>query len=190
MAHSMISCAARQAHGFFYQSNVIQRLKLKEISSYTAQYDACFQGTPVQIKCMKQGSEMRLGDYRRNRRKKEDFIMIVGIWNQSKYRIIQEDIRYIRHEPYTSNMGFGYYDDYIEQNMFQDLRRLTNAYKDDIAWREFCVRYKNLWQEDNKIDLRFARDHKTQKRIQCSIGWQNFMTWYKQEFEIIDELMT
>lgn len=189
MTHSLVTCAARQAHGFLYQSNVIQRLKLKEISSYTAQYDACYQGTPVQIKCMKQGSEMRLGDYRRNKHKKEDFIMIVGIWNQSKHRIIHEDVRYIRHQSYTKNMGFGYYNDYIERQMFLDLKSLSNSYADDILWKEFCARYKNFWQEENKIDLRFARDHKTQKRIQCSIGWQNYTTWYKQEFEVIEELM-
>jgi hypothetical protein len=175
----------RQAHGFHYQDDVIRRLKLKEFSHYTAEYDAECQGTPVQIKCMKNGTGVQLGDYRRNKNKTGDFIMIVGFWEQSMTNIIREEIRFVQSEIYTSNMRFIHSENNVEAQMYIELRSISNCYEDDGKWAMFRDKYKRLWCKENMIDLRFARDHKSQKRIQCGISWTNFNGWFVEDFESI-----
>lgn len=176
---------ARQAHGFHYQDQVIKRLKLKSIAHYTAEYDAECQGTPVQIKCMKHQTGVQLGDFRRNRSKTHDFIMIIGFWEGDKYNIIDEDVRYVTRNEYTDNIGFHDEGNTIERRMFEDMSYISNDYSDDGVWTEFRTRYKALWPATNNIDLRFARDHKKQKRIQCGMSNKKFEQWYKSKFEAI-----
>lgn len=175
----------RQAHGFYYQNDVIKRLKLREIPQYTAEYDAECQGTPIQIKCMKHGTGIQLGDYLRNRNKKHDFIMIIGFWENCMYNIRYEEIRYITHKNYTDNIGFHDVGNQIEQHMLEDIKKISNFEKDDRIWKEFRVKYRSLWPSSNNIDLRFVRDRKKQKRLQCGISWKNYNNWYTHQFEEI-----
>lgn len=51
---------------------------------------------------------------------------------------------------------------------------ISNDRKDDAKWKEFCKKYKTIYGEDAVISIRFKRDHKKQKRIQCAISYTNF----------------
>lgn len=181
-----IQASERQKHGFVYQSKVIKKFNLLEQKGYTAEYDAVYKNIPVQIKCSKYGGSLELGDYRRNKCKSKDFILAIGLWqntNTFSKIITNEYLLYIEHYNYTKHLG--YYNDYIETRMYEEFRDITNHREHDDKWKQFCTKYKSLWKKDNKISLRFKRDHKKQKRIQCAISWCNFDDWLLKEFQHI-----
>lgn len=180
-----IRASERQKHGFIYQNKVINKYKLIEEKGYTAEYDATYKNVPVQIKCSKHGSALELGDYTRNKNKSKDFILAVGLWkNIPNSKIItNEYLLYIEHYKYTQHIG--YYNDYIETLMYEEFKEISNHRNDDPTWKTFCLKYKALWKQDNKISVRFKRDHKKQKRIQCAVSWCNLDEWLLRDFQHI-----
>lgn len=181
-----IQATARQKHGFVYQSRVINKYNLLEQKGYTAEYDATYQNIPVQIKCSKFGSSLELGDYQRNKNKNKDFILAIGLWkkcNSFNKVITNEYLLYIEHCNYIKQLG--YYNEYIETLMYEEFKEISNHNEHDYIWQQFCKKYKSLWKKDNKISIRFKRDHKRQKRIQCAVSWYNFDDWLLRDFEHI-----
>lgn len=180
-----IRATERQKHGFIYQDNFINRYNLLEQKGYTAEYDATYKNIPVQIKCSKYGSSLELGDYRRNKDKNKDFILAIGLWKNvsNKKLITNEYMLYIEHDKYTKHLG--YYNDYIETLMYEEYKQISNDKDDDEEWKQFCTKYKSFWKADNKISIRFKRDHKKQKRIQCAVSWYNIGDWLLNDFEQI-----
>lgn len=173
----------RQKHGFEYENLIIKKYNMLKINKYTHKYDAYykFKGRviPVQIKCIKYGSSIELGDYRRNKHKKENFILFVGFWKENKDNIIKETILFIDRKKFISNLEFDH-----DNEIFSTLNLITNLICDDLKWKSFTEKYKNLWPKKNLISIRFKRDHKTQKRIQCAIPWKKFNT-FCESFYII-----
>lgn len=181
-----VQTTARQKHGFVYQTEIINRYNFTEQKGYTAEYDANYNNIPVQIKCAKYGGSLELGDYRRNKNKNKDFILAIGLWkniNTSNKIITNEYLLYIEHYKFTKQLG--YYNEYIETLMYEDFNDISNHVEHDEKWRQFCMKYKSLWRKDNKISIRFKRDHKKQKRIQCAVSWLNFDEWLLRDFEHI-----
>lgn len=182
-----VQATARQKHGFVYQSKVINKYDLLEQKGYTEEYDAFYKNIPVQIKCSKYGGSLELGDYRRNKNKNKDFILAIGLWKNihhtSNKQITNEYLLYIEHYNYTKQLG--YYNDYIETLMYEEFMNISNHQEHDKKWKQFCIKYKSLWNKDNKISIRFKRDHKKQKRIQCAVSWLNFDEWLLKDFEHI-----
>lgn len=181
-----VQATARQKHGFVYQSKVINKYNLLEQNDYTAEYDAMYKNIPVQIKCSKYGGSLELGDYRRNKNKNKDFILAIGLWKNNdtlRKTIKKEYLLYIEHYNYTKQLG--YYNDYIESLMYEEFKNISNHQEHDYRWKQFCTKYKLLWNKDNKISIRFKRDHKKQKRIQCAISWFNFDDWLLKDFKHI-----
>lgn len=186
---SCITARERQKHGLVYQANVIKKYNLLEQKGYTAEYDATYQNMPVQVKCSKYGSSLEMGDYTRNKKKNKDFILAIGLWqvddtliNKPKV-IINEYMLYIEHYKYTKQLG--YHNEYIETLMYEEFKQISNHTEDDMVWKQFCSKYKLLWNKDNKVSIRFKRDHKKQKRIQCAVSWCNFNDWLLKDFQHI-----
>ena len=67
--------------------------------------------------------------------------------------------------------------------MHNEMKSISNHKKDDLLWSEFIKKYKKLYPKDNLIKLRFKRDHKTQKRIQCAINFKTFNTLFIQKYK-------
>jgi hypothetical protein len=180
-----VRASERQKHGFIYQKKVINKYNLLEQNGYTAEYDALYKNIPVQIKCSKYGSSLELGDYRRNKNKNKDFILAIGLWKNvpANKLITNEYMLYIEHYKFTRHLG--YYNDYIETLMYEEYKHISNHKDDDVIWKQFCTKYKSSWKIDNKISIRFKRDHKKQKRIQCAVSWYNFDDWLLKDFEKI-----
>lgn len=172
---------ARQQHGFEFEKNIIDEYKLETTSDYTHKYDAYYKKIPIQIKCIKYGCSIDLADYTRNKSKKEDFILVIGFWKNTKENIVKTYSLYIDHKKYVEQMSFEY-----DKVMISDMKLITNLKVDDDNWKTFCKKYKDLYPSCNMIKLRFKRDHKTQKRIQCSISWKNFNNWFLKEFKQIE----
>lgn len=159
----------RQQHGFQFEEYIIHKHKLTKSSGYTNKYDAYYNKIPVQIKCIKYGSVIELGDYYRNKSKTEDFFLIIGFWKNTTDNIIKTDILFIEHSIYINNMVY-HSDTAFKVGM--DL--ITNLHVDDDAWKHFCNLHKNNYPKSNLISIRFKRDHKKQKRVQCAISNKNY----------------
>ena len=175
--------AERQAHGFKYEHDVISRFGLRACRGYTAENDGYYKLTPVQVKCIKKGSSIDLGDYYRNASKKEDFILIIGFWQGSKTNIVEEYAIYINHNKWNELL----YYEFAEQ-MKQQMEEITNDKSDDGVWKTFREVQKFAYEQDcdRKIKLRFKRDHKRQKRIQCAINKTDFYNYFLKEFSRVD----
>ena len=70
----------------------------------------------------------------------------------------------------------------MDDEMKQELKKITNLRSDDNIWKLFIRKYRNSYPKTNLIKLRFKRDHKKQKRIQCAISYNNFIS----NFEVKD----
>ena len=192
---------ARQQHGFDYQDYVIEQLGLKPDKNYRGKNDAYYQEKdgieyPVQIKFIKKGSAIDLGDYSRNKNKTKNFVLIIGFWKGIKGNIIEE---YILYPPVEWWVGLFKIRDGFDVEMYEFLKNISNNVTDDDKWikgrKKFTEKWKTDWllynQEFEKkweeeyperlILPRFKRDHKHQKRIQCAIPnekfYKHFLRW-------------
>lgn len=175
-----ISRNERQVHGFVYEDIIICKYQLIKQKKYTAKFDAYFFDIPVQIKFIKWGSSIDMGSFWRNKTIKEDFILIVGFW-KGEQKLTEEHILFVDHKIYLKNLEFSDGKNY-DKILKIEMNLITNLHVDDDRWTEFCSKYRNLWPKVNQIKLRFKRDHKTQKRMQCAIPWANFNHYFIKQF--------
>lgn len=175
--------AERQIHGFNYQSKIIQRELLKEDINYTGKWDAVCTSTnlPASIKCISVKGSIDFGDFRRQTQVDQDFILYVGFWEKSRSNIVEEYKVLIKSDIWQSYFG----DKTIIESMINDMKLISNDRKDDQIWREFREKYSNLYG-DSIISLRFKRDHKKQKRIQCGITKNNFIKFVIKDNLLLD----
>lgn len=96
----------RQAHGFIYENKKIYEYNLKKYEGYTMPFDAYDNNYNYQIKTIKKGSSIDLGDYFRNAKKNEDFYLIIGFWEKEKTNIVEEHLLYIPADIWKENLFF------------------------------------------------------------------------------------
>jgi len=175
--------AERQAHGFKYEQDVVSRFGLIKAEGYTNKDDAYYKQTPVQVKCIKKGSSIDLGDYFRNASKNDDFILIIGFWEGSKSNIVEEYALYIDHNKWNKLLRYEFVG-----SMFEQMKLIRNDKLDDDVWKTFRETHKLQYNYgyDRKIQLRFKRDHKSQKRIQCAINKTDFYDYFLTTFSRVD----
>lgn len=166
--------AERQKHGFEYEKLKINENNLIKEGDYTSKWDT-FEiyndvRIPVSIKCIGLNSSIDFGDFKRQTEVNEDFILYVGFWKGKKDNIVEEYKVYIKKDIW--NIYFG--DKSIIQSMLDEMKSISNNYSDDNKWKDYRNKYKELYGK-SIISLRFKRDHKKQKRIQCGITKLNFI---------------
>lgn len=166
---------ARQQHGFDFENFIINKYNMIKCNNYTSIYDAyTTDNDPVQIKYIQYNTSIELGDIFRNSSKNEDFLLIIGFWKwdknkRNKIHVITYQIS-IDHIEWSKLFLFDYYD-----IMKTEMNLITNLKIDDDVWSEYRKKYSKLWNTSNQlISIRFKRDHKTQKRIQCAINQRSF----------------
>lgn len=173
----------RQKHGFEYENKKLEMFGLEKCKNYISEYDALCGDICVQVKCIKYGCAVELGDYFRNKRKTKDFIMIIGFWKGDKSNIVEEGIYYIDHTKFVANLEYD-----KDAQIVAEMNLITNLKEDDSRWKEFRLKYtKDYKLGKNAIDIRFKRDHKKQKRVQCAISWKNYNNWFKNTFTKLTE---
>lgn len=164
----------RQIHGFEYERSIMERYKLTKENSYTGKWDMYEniegESIPVSVKCIGIKSSIDFGDFRRQTEIIDDFILYVGFWKTQKTNIVEEYKVLIKGENWSKYFG----DKQIIGDMMKDMSLITNDYSDDSKWKDFRNKYSKLYGEST-ISLRFKRDHKSQKRIQCGITKKNFL---------------
>lgn len=180
----MISHTERQAHGLVYQDYIINKFQITEATSYTSEWDGFLNETPVSIKVQQQGSDIELADYFRNANKMEDFYLFVGFWEGAKTNIVNEHILFIPNADYKL-----LFDEEFSYKFKHLLDNITNSYADDAKWKKQRTELQKEWKEktSNLIRPRFKRDHKTQKRIQCAINFQDFFAHFVPLYSIQEE---
>lgn len=174
----------RQKHGFIYQDNFIVKHNLIKDENYTSKYDAYINDknkTPVKIKYIQSGCSIDMSDFFINSEEEKDFILVISFWESEKDNTIYEKSLYINIEKWKllfSNFSY-----------FQEMKdwiknKVKNSYEYDSAWKSECNFYKKEWNKtERKIALRFKRDHKTQRRIQCAINISDWYSFFIREFE-------
>lgn len=171
----------RQKHGFIYQTEVAQRLGIKESKNYTDKWDGYLNEIPVSIKVAKKGTDVEMADYFRISSIEEDFYLIVGFWEGENTNIVDEKILFINGQEFHNLFSP------VFAEKFKDLlNNITNDKEDDEKWKtqitQLTKEYKTL--TPNLVRPRFKRDHKKQKRIQCAINNKDFYNYFVVKYEV------
>lgn len=171
----------RQYHGFVYENLV--RNKYNITNSENRQYNGYIEDTPVLITTCKKGTEVCLSDIFKISQIKEDIILIVGVWSDFKNNIVDEYICKIPNIFIKSNIIYS-----ILPTMSNLLETISNNESDDQIWKREILKIRTKWNSTKTmLRPRFKRDHKKQKRIQCSIRYNDFIKniypYYKIELK-------
>mgnify|MGYP003137363895 FL=1 len=172
--------AARQGHGFRNEQRIIEKYGLEDVSGYTDKWDAYapvvvagdkkYFNVPVQIKTIREGGSIDMGDVFRHSKTSEDFILHVDFYDKgNKRKIVESHILYIdikRWKPFFDFEDWGF--------LRECLDNITNDHSDDARWGEMRNMMHKLWGDHRPIKLAPKRDHKKQKRIQCTIRNNTF----------------
>lgn len=159
----------RQVHGFLYEKKILEENNIIKTGNYTSKWDSFENVTPVSVKCIKQGASVDFGDFKRQTEVKQDFILYVGFWSGDKGNIVESYKVLIKKDNWLSYLG----DTNIIVDMLTEMKNITNERTDDAKWKVYREKYSILYG-NSLIALRFKRDHKKQKRIQCGITYTNF----------------
>lgn len=178
----------RQKHGFIEEDYIRQKYLIDTYSSnYTSPWDGKVHQDnvfhkvntlplmpvedtiiPVSIKTKKINGAVEMGDLMRNATKEEGFILAVGFWKDTLTKnIVERHTIYLPLDEWSKNFP-------IEittrmSNIFKD-NNISNSYDDDKKWKIISKKYRQEWKLlENGININFKRDHKKQKRVQCSI---------------------
>lgn len=162
----------RQIHGFNFEKEIIEMWGMEE-TNYRDEWDAYYKGIPVSIKYRKLGNNVEMSSIFKNANKKENYLLIVGFWKYNKKRkkeLIETHYLYINKNFWNSNFKQETLDKL--KNVFKGI---SNDRCDDSKWRVRMSEYNKIWDSDETIiKAHFKRDHKKQKRIQCSIKIKYF----------------
>jgi len=165
---------ARQAHGFKNESKVIKDNNLIDVRGYTAKWDAkapcvrasgrLYYNVPDQIKTIRQGGSVDMGDVFRHAKTDENFILHVDFYDKKdKDNILESHILYVDIEKWKEFFKFDGY-----EFLRECLVDISNEYSDDARWKQMMSEMKTRWGT-RPVHLAPKRDHKKQKRIQCTI---------------------
>lgn len=170
----------RQKHGFDFEKSIIEEHGLKPSQTYTSEWDAFHGKIPVSVKVAKNGSDIEMADIFRNARVSQNFILIVGFWEEEKTNITEVHTLYIEADEWTKNFDSELLDEFKEL-----LNSITNDTSDDERWKSSIKEGRRKWKErtSNLIRPRFKRDSKKQKRIQCAINHNDFRSEFLPKYK-------
>lgn len=172
----------RQKHGFMYEEIIEKRYRIdRSNQEYTSAWDGFLNGIPVSIKTEKLGSDIELGDFRRNAENTQSFYLFVGFWNGDKTNIQQEEVLFINGDEWHTLFPQHFIKDF--SNM---LENISNDRRDDTRWKAMIAEQRKKWRAEtnNYIRPRFKRDHKKQKRIQCAINYNDFYNYFIPKYKV------
>jgi len=165
---SIVSGGARQKHGKDYELGIIKEYGM-EPTGHTDKWDAHYRGYPVQIKFAQRGkSAIELADYFKYKHMKEDsFIIILGIWSdETTHAEIRRYCWMISLEEWIPLFECPAE---LDTDIKTGLASITNLRADDERWDEMRKGWRRQWGINRPVNLAPKRDHKSQKRMQCTI---------------------
>lgn len=178
----------RQWAGFSFEEYVEKVYGVdRSAKTYTDIWDGELYGRPVSIKHTQKGQAVCLADLFRQASNEEDFFMFVDFYETPT--VSETDDIHIFYIPAKKWHTYFMDIEKFEDRFKNALKSVTNDKKDDEKWtqlRKECVKF---WKENtNKIiTVNGKRDHKDQKRWQCSINKTNFFKEIIPKYEITEE---
>jgi hypothetical protein len=173
-----VTSEARQIHGFKNEYRVCQKLDLEKTVPYTSEWDARTKtpsASPFSIKTKEIGKAVEMGDFFRNSLKSEDFYLHVSFWKNDKYNIVSEHLLYI---PYNEWQKF--FPKEYDNDIRTMLRNSSPDHSYDAKWKLDILDIQEKWKSTGSIiKLCPKRDHKGQIRMQCAIGFKDFIVLEK-----------
>ena len=189
-----IPSMARQQHGFDFENTLIAKHSWTKSKNHTDEFDAYTKkNVPVQIKTVKAGSEIDFGDVFRNAEKKHDFILVVAFWKGAKTNITDQIALRINADIWRPLFSFT--DPNTRRALKEEMNLISNMRVDDGRWKHFMTTYKKTWTDtvlpgggppQRVVELRFKRDHKKQKRLQCAIKLSNWRNYFLNVFPSVE----
>lgn len=174
----------RQKHGFLFEEKISKKYGITLNSDYTGKWDGYFDKIPVSIKHIKKGNAIDLGDIFRQASILEPFYLIVGFYSENN----SDEIYLLKFEENEWHKFF------MERDFFEPIFRnaldsVSNDPSDDNKWKNKMALCKNLWKANtpNIVKPNGKRDHKKQKRWQCSISNKLFFTKVLPYYQIKEE---
>jgi len=121
---------------------------------------------PVVVREVRKGNEVSLGDYFKNRTKKENFVLEIHVWDNVKgsKTIVSKHKLFVKAENWNNLVSFKKFDT-MEHDLF-------NA-DSDKAWKEFVDKYGKEFAKENPnrpIGLRFKKHGSNGKQVNCGFG--------------------
>jgi len=203
--------AARQEHGFINEEIICKErgyLTWKEYEerhpehgsltgSYTAPFDAIdlqrpgdkFHGKPIQIKTIKRGCAVDMGDIFRNAAKEGDFELIIEFYDKlgpTKIpNIVESHTVQVDCDKWKSLFKFDKYPAWKDW-----IGSVSNDHAYDQQWKAERDERRQDWGRERIVQPRFKRDHKTQRRIQCSVAYNRVGEFLRKIERRIDKYYT
>lgn len=161
----------RQIHGFNFERDIKNKYNIEDYSeSYTSKWDGIYKGIPVSIKTKKRGCAIEMADFFRMSTIETQFILIVGFWEDNKDEIVEEHVLLINKDFWIKQFDINLVEEF--KNIFDGI---SNSKDDDALWKIRREEATNKWKSTGSIiNVHFKRDHKKQKRVQCSIKNKEF----------------
>lgn len=177
----VVDGSERQSHGFNYEKNISKKYNIRKTHKYNGKWDGHLGKTPVSIKTSKFGTDIEMSDIFRQMEIKEDFYLFVGFWQKNKNNIVKEYLLYIPWKEWQKHFNKNMVEDFLNL-----LKSVSNHKEDDFIWQKRTKLLKEKWTltTTNMIRPRFKRDHKKQKRIQCAINYDLFVSYFAKKFSI------
>lgn len=178
----------RQAHGFLFEEYVESVYGIdRSNKTYTDKWDGEWKGFPVSIKHIKKGNAIDLGDIFRQASINEDFFMFIDFYETQT--VSETDEIHILFIPAESWQNYFMPIEKFELKFKNALSSVSNNREDDQKWTELrkdCVKF---WKDNTSgfITPNGKRDHRSQKRWQCSINKTNFFKEFLPKYEITEE---
>lgn len=178
----------RQGHGFLFEKYVEQKYGVnRDGKSYTDKWDGEWKGFPVSIKHIKKNNAVDLGDIFRQAAITEPFFMFVDFYETET--VSDSDEIHILFFPQDSWASYFLPVDRFEKLFKNALDTVSNDKSDDEKWTQLRTNCVNFWKDNTSgfITPNGKRDHKKQKRWQCSINKTNFFKEFLPKYEITEE---
>lgn len=171
----------RQAHGFVFEKEISNKFNINlNNKNYTGLWDGEKNNIPVSIKHIKKGNAIDLGDIFRQASITNEFYMIIGF-----YEGADSDIHILHFNENEYHKMFMDLDKF--ENVFRSgLASVSNDSSDDEKWKQILSDCKKMWKDNtpNIVRPNGKRDHKKQKRWQCSINNTSFFKDIVPKYEI------
>lgn len=177
--------AERQWHGFKFEEYIEKVYGVnREGKTYTDKWDGELNGHPVSIKHIKKGNAVDLADLFRQASIKEDFYLFVDFYET--LTVSDSDEIHILYIPGEKWQSYFLPCENFEAKFKNALNSVTNDVKDDEKWNELRNDCVSFWKKNTNgfITVNGKRDHKRQKRWQCSINKTNFYKEFIPNYEI------
>lgn len=167
----------RQIHGFIFEKYIKEKYNIQDCpdNCYTHKWDGILNGYPVSIKLEQKNSDIELASLTRNAENKEDYYLIVGFWDKNKNNIVSTETLFIKGDEWHL-----LFNSKIVNECQTLIDTISNSPTDDEKWKKARLQLTKEWKENtpNLVRLRFKRDHKSQKRMQCAINNKDFYTYF------------